>query len=52
MSDDPQDVFTMTPEQATAKLAEMSAALRPPPSANPKTPEEARLLLETRAQNK
>ena len=36
MTDEPQDVFTMTPEQATARLAELTAAYRAaPPSATP-----------------
>src|SRR5262245_46020716 len=42
MSDESQDVFTMTPEQATAELARMTEAYRgPAPTGTPTTPAEA-----------
>ncbi len=52
MPDD--DVSKLTPaEQATAKLNEMTAAYRGVPSrAEPKTSQEAKLKLESLAQNK
>ncbi len=50
MPDD--DVSNLTPEQATAKLNEMTAAYRgAPPSANPTTPQEAKLKLESLTQS-
>ncbi len=47
----PDDVSNLTPEQATAKLAELEAAYRPAAIAEPKTPQEAALKLQTLAQN-
>ncbi len=49
----PDEVSNLTPEQATAKLAELEAAYRgAPPIAEPRTPAEARLRLETLSQSK
>ncbi len=49
MSDQPQDTFSLTPAEATARLDAMSAALAGhPPSISPQTPAQARALLAQR----
>ncbi len=47
----PDDVSNLTPEQAGQKLAELGAALRPAAIAEPKTPQEAAIKLQTLTQN-
>jgi hypothetical protein len=54
MTDTPAEIpiHQMTPDQATARLAEMAAAYRPAPSATPQTAQEAAARLDALAKDK
>lgn len=52
MAEEPQDISTMTPAEATSKLAELTAAYRgPEPTATPSTPAEAAARLRQLTEN-